>query len=91
MVIPDDSYPDTFDIASDTGYIPNTLQVLLRTMFAGKHFDVKLASIGQCIMQAIRPRGILAPLQFGLGIQMHHHFASRFLVDTVHSVVPMQK
>ena len=45
---------------------------------------MKLASIGQCIMQAIRPRTILAPLQIGLGVQMHHHFASRFLIDTLH-------
>ena len=36
-------------------------------------------------MQATRPRVILAPLQFGLSVQMHHHFASRFLVDTLHS------
>ena len=35
-------------------------------------------------MQAIRPRAILAPLQTGLGVQMHHHFASRYLMDTTH-------
>jgi len=36
-------------------------------------------------MQATRPRVILAPLQLGLGIEMHHHFASRFLIDSLHS------
>lgn len=84
MEIPNDSYPDTCDIARAVSYIPKTLQVLLRTMFVGKGIDAKLASIGQAIMQAIRPRAILAPLQIGLGIQMHHHFASRCLVDTLH-------
>lgn len=44
---------------------------------------VFLASIGQAIMQATRPRVILAPLQFGLAMQMHTAFASRFLVDSL--------
>ena len=60
------------------------LQLLLRNMFSGKNIDTKLASIGQSIIHAIRPRTKAAPLQLGLGIQMHHHFASRFLVDTLH-------
>ena len=45
---------------------------------------MKIASIGQAIMQAARPRVLLAPLQFGLGVQMHHHFGSRFLIDALH-------
>ena len=35
-------------------------------------------------MQATRPRVLLAPLQFGLAIEMHHQFSSRFIVDTLH-------
>ena len=45
---------------------------------------MKIASIGQAIMQAARPRVLLVPLQFGLGVQMHHHFGSRFLIDAFH-------
>ena len=45
---------------------------------------MKLASIGQAIMQAARPRVWLAPLQFRLGVQMHHHFGSHFLIDALH-------
>ena len=45
---------------------------------------MKIAPIGQAIMQAARPRVLLAPLQFGLGVQMHHHFGSRFLIDALH-------
>ena len=41
---------------------------------------MKIASIGQAIMQAARPQVLLAPLQFGLGVQMHHHFRSCFLI-----------
>ena len=87
MDIPNDAYPSTEDIADREHaiqYMPTTLKVLLRSMFVGKGVDVKLASIGQSIMQAIRPRAILAPLQLGLGVQMHHHFSSRFLIDTLY-------
>lgn len=35
-------------------------------------------------MQAARTRVLLAPLQIGLGVQLHHHYASRFLVDSLH-------
>ena len=31
-----------------------------------------------------RPRVLLAPLQFGLGVQLYHHFASQFLIDSLH-------
>ena len=27
---------------------------------------------------------MLAPLQIGLAVQMHHHFSSRFLIDSLH-------
>ena len=43
-----------------------------------------MASIGQAIMQATRPRVLLAPLQFVLGVELYHHFASRFLIDSLH-------
>ena len=55
----------------------------MKTMFSFKDTDLKLASIGQSLMQAVRPRATLAPLQLSLGVQMHHHFASYFLVDTL--------
>ena len=65
-------------------YLPESLRILLEGLFAGKHIGVKVASIGQAIMQATRPRVILAPLLLGLGVQLHHHFSSRFLIDSLH-------
>ena len=49
-----------------------------------KGSKMKIASIGQTIMQAARPRVLLAPWQFRLGVQMNHHFACCFLVDSLH-------
>ena len=66
-------------------YIPDCLKSFLRIVFAGKDVAVKLASIGQAIMQASRPRILLAPLQIGLGVQMHHHFQSKFQIESLNS------
>ena len=35
-------------------------------------------------MQCIRPGVLVAPLQLGLGVQMHRHFASKFLIDSLY-------
>ena len=83
-----DFYPKSTHMSSvdeAIAFLPKSLQMLLRSLFSGKDIDVKLASLGQAIMQATWPRVLLAPLQLGLGIQMHHHFASRFLIDSLHS------
>ena len=64
---------------------PDLLKSFLKGILVGKDIDLKLASIAQAIIQATRPRVMLAPLQLGLAVQMHHHFASRFLVDTLSS------
>ena len=34
-------------------------------------------------MQAGKPRTIIAPLQLGLAVQMHHQFASKFLIESL--------
>ena len=67
----------------NANFLPQTLKLLLEGILASKD-DVKVASIGQAIIQAARPRVILAPLQVSLAVQLHHHFASRFLIDTLH-------
>ncbi len=81
-----DNYPSTEQMA-DSGaalkYLPDTLQAFLQVLFTGKNTEMKRASVGQAIMQGTRPRIILAPLQFGLALEMHHTFSSRFIVDTL--------
>ncbi len=55
---------------------------ILNTVIAKKE-DKKVASIGYAIMQVTRPRVTVIPFQIGLAIQMHHHFCSRFLIDSL--------
>ena len=59
--------------------LPESLQYLCSEMFVGKQNERKVAAIGQSIMQCVRPRAIVAPLQIGLAVQMHFHFRSRYL------------
>ena len=85
IVTSDTSYPKVDeDLEKHIQFLPFSLQVFLDHLVAGKH-RFKLASIGQTVMQAARPRALVAPLQIGLAVQVHHAFASRFLIDTLNS------
>ena len=66
-------------------FVPASLCTLLKGLFTCKDSQVKTASIGQAFVQSARPRIIIAPLQLGLGVQLHNHFGSRFLIDTLNS------
>lgn len=82
-------YPNSHDISSvvvNKQFIPDSLVQLLRDLFIEKGADTKVCSIGQAIMQASRPRVIIAPLQLGLAVQLHHHFASKYLIDVLNSL-----
>ena len=65
-------------------FLPELLILLLDTFIFGVDKKLKIASIGQAIMQGTRPRVLIAPLQLGLAVQMHHNFGSRFLIDLLH-------
>ena len=77
------------DIASrktNMDLVPESLQLLLTTVFSGKDVEIKVASIGQAIMQAARLRILICPLQLGLAMQMHYCFDLKFLIDTLYSL-----
>lgn len=83
-----DSFPGTDNLTNSAAlhYLPESLKLLLSKMFSSKNKDRKVGSIGQAIMQAACPRSLLAPLQIGLAVQLYHHFRSRYLIDTLHSL-----
>ena len=84
-----ESYPSCQEMSSvqqNLDFLPETLYLLLKELFLGKNCGLKVAAIGQAIMQAARPRVLVFPLQVGLGIQMHHQFASRFLLETLNNL-----
>ena len=61
------------------------MKTFMKIVFAGENVDVKLATIGQVIMQTARPRVLMAPLHgpTGLRVQIHHHFQSKFLIKSL--------
>ncbi|CAC5419298.1 unnamed protein product [Mytilus coruscus] len=71
---------------SNADYIPRSLRIFLNSLFSEADCITKISAIGHAIIQATRPRSVIAPLQIGLGIQMHHHFGSCFLVDTLYNL-----
>ena len=71
------------DIQESLRFLPDSLVKLLDGILLSKNSKLKTATIGQAIMQGARPRVIIAPLQIGLAVQLHHHYASRFLIDTL--------
>lgn len=82
-------YPTADDIMntdSNKAFVPQSLLMLLPQIVSGKGSDTRCVSIGQCIVQACTPRAGIAPLQIGLGVQLHHHFGSKFLIDTLNSL-----
>lgn len=81
------TYPTSLEMSSVMKtllYVPQSLQLFLRTLFVGKEKELKVCSLGQAMIQATRPRALLPPLQLGFGVQMHHNFASKFLVDSLY-------
>ena len=80
------SYPSFDELKAEEciNFLPVSLKTLLTGLFVGKEMHIKIALIEQAMMQATRPRVLLAPLQIGLGVQLHHLYASHFLIDTLH-------
>ena len=78
----------TITLESNLYYMPQSLRDFLNVLFQNNASDLKKQTkhtpIKQAIVQATRPRVLLAPIQIDLGIQMHHVFGSQFLVDTLH-------
>ena len=62
---------ETFQSEDDCiQFLLEMLRVFLEGLFVGKSVKMKVASIGQAIMQASRPRVLLAPLEIGL-VMLH--------------------
>ena len=67
-------------------YLPSPLRLLLENVFVSKNSGKQIAFIGQSIMQQARPRALIMPHQVIVAIPMHHHFSSRYLIDSPNSM-----
>ena len=83
---PNTNYPTTEDvnnIDTNKNWVPTSLQILLRFLIPS---ELKQVSIGQCIVQAARPRYIICPILFGLGVQLEKSFGSKWLVNNLNKL-----
>lgn len=79
-------YPTADDISElkyHTDFLPESLLILLKGLIKTKNSELKIASIGQAIVQAACPRRVIAPLQFGLGVLVRHLLGCKFIVQTL--------
>lgn len=67
----------------NTDFLPESLVIFLKGLITTKDADLKIASIGQAIVQSAHPRRTITPLQFGLGVLVHHLSGSKFIVQTL--------
>lgn len=84
-----EEYPATADIMSiesNMKYVPEALRLLLTYLINNKGSERKIVSIDQAIVQTSIPRKLIAPLRIGFGVQMHHQFGSKFLIEVLHSL-----
>ena len=77
----DDVYPagSTVDIDFVLEYLPCTLMLFLTSLFEKKKDSLKVATIGQSIMQCTRPLSLMMPFSFFLGVHLHK-YGSRYLI-----------
>ena len=81
-------YPSSDDLNLDSAllFIPTSLRIALEILFVDKDARCKVVGGGQAIIQAVCPRSIIAPLQIGLAVQIHHLYRSSLIVDTLHEM-----
>ena len=77
---------ENLSIKDSLNFLPDFLRLFLQTLIVHKDSDLKIAAIGQAIIQASRPRSVQCPLQLALGIQLHSQYASHKLIESLHSM-----
>ena len=70
-----DTFPSTEE-ASKVAWIPDTLRHFLKQVIKS---EVKVESIGHCIVKGVLPRSFTPPILFALAVELDHMFGSRWL------------
>ena len=78
------SYPSNEDIEDGKQWIPRFLQTSLKVIVTSS--ELKQTSIGHAIVLAARPRSVITPALFGLGVEMDHVFGSKWLINELSSL-----
>ena len=64
-------------------WLPKYLRFFLQHLLK---YPLRQVSIGQCIVNAVRPRSCIPPVLFGLGVEVDNIFGSKFLLNELCSL-----
>ena len=76
-------HPNKYDILREeegNEWVPDSLQKFM-SYLVPHNSRIKRLRINQCIVQASRPRSMIAPIPFGLGVALEQNFGSRWLLN----------
>ena len=76
-----DTYPapdGMHDLDLQTQWMPPLLFLLMQQLVPN---HVQQLSLGNALVQAVRPRSVISPVLFGVGVTMEHTFGSKWLVN----------
>jgi len=74
-------YPTVEDIENSNNFSPQTLLYFLQNLISCKNSSLITSSISQAIIQNVRPQTIITPIQLSIGVILHRHFESKYLID----------
>ena len=69
-----DFYPTLEDIKVGIDFLPPSLRLLMELLIGP---SLKQASLGQCLLKAMKPNSFILPLLFGLGVEIDHAIGSK--------------
>ena len=68
------------DVVSGRKWVPELLQTFMENIVCD---DLKQVALSHCIIQASRPRSVISPITFGLGISLDKAIGSHWLLNTL--------
>lgn len=81
-----DEYPNAEDIHSIEKARSFLTPCLLTFIVTLMSIDLKRVGIGHVIAQGVRPKSVMSPILFGLGVEMDNVFGSEWLIDQLSSL-----
>ena len=69
--------PDYDNVKRAKEWLPSLLNVFI----VGS--ELKQVAVSQAIVQAARPKSVISPILFGLGVSVDHSFGSKWLLDSL--------
>ena len=70
-------------VSGALSYLSDTLRLFLQTI-AGGNMEEQTSPIDQALIQCMRAKDLPPSLYIELVIEIHHHFGSKSLIDSLH-------